>query len=158
MESPVRSKCTSMLVLLSNFRYTIQHNQLTEINKFITSIIVALVTRSKVLWWFAYAWPREWHYWKVQPCRRKCDTVGVGLETLLLAAWGCSVCSWLPTGEDVELSSSCTLAAWMLWSCHAPALMIKKWTSDLVSQPQLNVVLYKTYIGHGVCSQQEDPN
>jgi len=39
---------------------------------------------------------------------------GEGLETLLLAAWGCSVCSWLLLGEDVELSSSCTMPAWML--------------------------------------------
>jgi len=38
-------------------------------------------------------------------------TMGVGLETLLLASWGCSVCFWLPPCEDVELSS---MSAWML--------------------------------------------
>jgi len=52
---------------------------------------------------------------------RRCGLVGgsvslweMFLETLLLAAWGCSVCSWLLSGEDVDLSSSCTMPAWML--------------------------------------------
>jgi len=37
--------------------------------------------------------------------------------------------------------------------CHAPTLMIMDWTSEPVNQPQLNVI-YKTCLGHGVCSQQ----
>jgi len=59
---------------------------------------------------------------KVWPFWRKYVTVGVGLETLLLAAQGCSVCSWLSLGEDVELLA---LPAPCLPRCrHAPALMI----------------------------------
>ena len=41
-----------------------------------------------------YVWP----YW------RKYVTVGVGLETLLLAAWK-TVSSWLSSDQDVELSA-----------------------------------------------------
>jgi len=89
---------------------------------------------------------------KVWPCWRKSVTLGMGLETLLPPARGCSVCSWLPSGEDVELSAP--PAPGLPGCSHVPALMIMDWTSDPVSQPQLNVVLYKTYIGHGVCSQQ----
>ena len=39
------------------------------------------------LWWFEYAWPREWHYQEVRPCWSRCVTVGVGFDTLVLAAW-----------------------------------------------------------------------
>jgi hypothetical protein len=35
-----------------------------------------------------------------------------------------------------------------------PAMMIMDWTSEPVSQPPLNVVLYKSCLGHGVSSQQ----
>jgi hypothetical protein len=35
-----------------------------------------------------------------------------------------------------------------------PAMMIVDWTSELVSQPQLSVIPYKSYLGHGVSSQQ----
>jgi hypothetical protein len=41
--------------------------------------------------------------------------------------------------------------------CHAPTLVIMDWTSEPVSQPRLNVVLYKSCLGHGVCSQQWKP-
>jgi len=33
-----------------------------------------------MLRWFQYAWPREWHYWEMWPCWRKCVTFGVGLR------------------------------------------------------------------------------
>jgi len=39
------------------------------------------------VWWFVYAQPREWHYWKVWPCWSRCVTVGVSFETLILAPW-----------------------------------------------------------------------
>jgi hypothetical protein len=32
------------------------------------------------LWWFEYAWPREWHYKEMWPCWRKCVTVGWALR------------------------------------------------------------------------------
>jgi hypothetical protein len=35
--------------------------------------------------------------------------------------------------------------------------MIMDWTSEPISQLQINVVFYKTCLGHGVCSQQENP-
>ena len=37
------------------------------------------------LWWFEYAWPREWHY-QIWPCWKKYATMGVGFETLPIAA------------------------------------------------------------------------
>jgi hypothetical protein len=36
--------------------------------------------------------------------------------------------------------------------------MIMYWTSEAVSQPQLNVVLHKSCFGHGASSQQWNPN
>jgi hypothetical protein len=36
-------------------------------------------------------------------------------------------------------------------------MMIMDLTSETVSQPQLNVVLYKHLLGHGVSSQQWKP-
>jgi hypothetical protein len=38
-----------------------------------------------------------------------------------------------------------------------PIVMIMGWTSEPVSQPQLNVVPYKSCLGHGVSSQQWKP-
>jgi hypothetical protein len=38
--------------------------------------------------------------------------------------------------------------------CHATAMMIMDWISEPVSPLQLNVVLYKSCLGHGVCSQR----
>jgi hypothetical protein len=35
-----------------------------------------------------------------------------------------------------------------------PAMMIMDWTSEPVSQPQLNVFLYKSCFGYGIPSQQ----
>ena len=97
-----------------------------------------------LMWWFEYAWPRE------EPCWRKCVTVGAGFETLLLAgdillvAFGrrCRI-----------LCSSSTMSACLDVSM-LPTMMITDWTSEPVSQPQLNVVLYKSCFGHSVSSQQ----
>ena len=35
---------------------------------------------------FAYAWLREWHYLEVWPYWSRCVTVGLGFNTLVLAA------------------------------------------------------------------------
>jgi len=64
----------------------------------------------------------------------------------------CPVCSWLPSDENVELSV--LPAPYLPECCHVPALMIIDLISEPVSQPQLNVVIYNTCLGHGVCSQQ----
>ena len=37
------------------------------------------------LWWFEYAWPREWHYLEVWPCWSRCVTVNMGFKTIVLA-------------------------------------------------------------------------
>ena len=52
----------------------------------------------------------------VWPCWRKCFTVGVGLKTLILAAWSQS------SDEDVELSAPPVPC--LPGCCHVPALMI----------------------------------
>jgi hypothetical protein len=31
------------------------------------------------IWWFVFAWPREWHYLDVWPCWNRCGLVGVGV-------------------------------------------------------------------------------
>ena len=65
--------------------------------------------------------------------------------------------------EDAESSSSLQIKMLnsQLLQHHAyldaamlPSTMIMDGTSETVSQPQLNVVLYKSYLGHGVCIQQ----
>ena len=74
------------------------------------------------------------------PCWRKCVTVGVGFKTFLLAACK-TVLSYLPLDQDVELlvpSMPC-----LNLCCHVSAFMIMYWTSEPISQPQLNVVLLK---------------
>jgi hypothetical protein len=77
-------------------------------------------------------------------------TVGVSLwacalfNTLVLAAWKWVFC-WQPSNEDVELLAP---PAPCLAGCyHVPALMIVDWTFELVSQPQLNVVLIRVALG-----------
>jgi hypothetical protein len=39
-----------------------------------------------------------------------------------------------------------------------PAMMVMDWTSETVSQPEVNVVLYKSCLGHGVSSWQWNSN
>ena len=39
------------------------------------------------VWWFEYAWLREWHYLETWPCWRKCLTVGMAFKSFILAAW-----------------------------------------------------------------------
>ena len=58
----------------------------------------------------------------------------------------------MPVDQNVELSS--TSSAPCLLASHHDGNGLNLWT---VSQPQLNVVLYKSCSGHGVCSQQEKP-
>jgi hypothetical protein len=53
--------------------------------------------------------------------------------------------------QDIEFSAS--PAPFLPGYCHIPILMIMD-TSEPVSQPQLNIVLYKHYLGHGVCTYQ----
>ena len=48
---------------------------------------------------------------------RKCFTVGVDIEALLLAFWKI-VFSCLPVQHDVELSASCTIPVWSLPCTH----------------------------------------
>jgi hypothetical protein len=66
--------------------------------------------------------------------------MGVGFKTLILAAWE-PVFHWQPSDEDMELSAPSV--PFLSGCCHAPTLMIMYWTSELVSQPQLNVVLIR---------------
>ena len=96
-----------------------------------------------------------WHYWSM------CGLAGVvqvGLEisftcphlarmSLLLAACGsrCRI-----------LRNSSTLSAW-LDTAMLPARMIMNQTSETARQPQLNIVLGKDCLGHGVSSQQRKP-
>jgi len=95
-----------------------------------------------LLWWFDYAWLREWPYLEMWPCWSRCGLVGGschcghGLEdphpsclesSLLLAAFGTrgrTLCSYT-----------------MSW--HVPTLMIMDWSSERVSQTQCNVVLIR---------------
>ena len=106
------------------------------------------------MWWFEYAWSVG--------CGtvRRCGLVGgsvslwrVGFDAPPSAEQ--SVFSCLPSEQDVELSTPpapCLSAAAMLF-----AMMIIDRTLEPVSQPHLNVVLYKGYLGHGVSSQQWKP-
>jgi hypothetical protein len=71
------------------------------------------------MWWFEYAWPRDWHYLEVLPYWSKCVTVG--FNALVLAAWK-SVFHQQPSYENVELSAP--LAPGLPGCCHVPALMI----------------------------------
>ena len=63
--------------------------------------------------------------------------------------------SWLLSNQDsqLRLQHHIYLDAAML-----PAMMIMDWTSETVSQPQLNICFHKTCLGHSVFSQQQDPN
>ena len=95
---------------------------------------------AKTASWFEYAWPREWHDSEVWPCWGRYVTVGVGFNTFTLAAW-LLVFHYQPSDEDVELSAP--PAPCLPGGCHAPTLMITNWTSEPVSQPQLNIVLIR---------------
>ena len=80
----------------------------------------SVVKSTYYLWWFEYAWPREWHYQGLWPYWRKYVTVGVGFKTLILAPWKPVFC--LPSEQDVEhlaFPTSCLPGC-----CHVPALMI----------------------------------
>ena len=76
---------------------------------------------------------------QVWPCWSRYVTVGMGFETLILAAWK-SVFQ-KPSDEDVELSA--TPAPCLPGCCHARTLRIMGLTSEPVTQPQLNVILIR---------------
>jgi hypothetical protein len=72
--------------------------------------------------------------------------MGVCFKNLILAAWKPVFCRQ-PSDEDVEFSappSPCLPGC-----CHVPTLMIMAWTSEPVSQPQLNVVLIRVALVAG---------
>jgi hypothetical protein len=71
---------------------------------------------------------------------------GGRLWELLLTTWKSVFC--LPSEQAVEFAAP--PAPCLPGSCHAPALMMRDWNSEHVSQPQLNVVLYKSRLGHGL--------
>jgi hypothetical protein len=73
------------------------------------------------MWWYEYAWPKEWHYLEVWPFWRKCVTMGLSFKILVLAAWK-PVSSCFPLEEVVELSDPPVFC--QLGNCRAPALMI----------------------------------
>jgi len=93
-----------------------------------------------IVWWFVYAWSREWYYLEVWPCWSRCVTVGMGFKTLLLAVWN-RVFHYQPSDKDVDPSVLPALC--LPGCCHALALVITDWTSEPVSQPQLNIVLIR---------------
>jgi hypothetical protein len=66
--------------------------------------------------------------------------VWVDYKTLPLTTWE-SVFSCLPLDKDVELSAPA--APHLPGYYHTPILMIMDWTSESVSQPQLNLVLIR---------------
>jgi hypothetical protein len=89
---------------------------------------------------FEYAWHREWYYLEVWPCWGMYVTVGMGFKTLVLAAWK-PVFSCLPSEQDIEISAPSEPC--LHGHYHAPALMIMDWTSEPVSQVQLNAILLR---------------
>jgi hypothetical protein len=101
---------------------------------------------------------REWHCWEwVWPCWRKCVTVGVGFEALLLAACK-TVFSFLPSEQDVELSAP--PAPCLPGGCHASHhddTGLNLWTCKPANFSQFKVVLRKSCHGYGICSQQCTP-
>ena len=61
-----------------------------------------------------------------------------------------TVYSWLPLYEDAKLSVS--PMPWLLECSMLPTLMIMDLSPEPVSQSQLNAILYKRCLGHGICS------
>ena len=77
----------------------------------------------------------EW----VWPCWRNCVTIEVGFKNLLLAVWKPIDLLLFAFGARHRILSNSHIC---LTGCyHAPTLMLMAWTSEPVSQPQLNVVL-----------------
>ena len=98
---------------------------------------------------------REWHYLRVI---RRCGLVGgsvsqeVGFEVSKAQPRSSVSLFLLPVDPDVKFSllqhRVCPRATML------PDTMTMDWISETVSQPQLNVFLYKRGHGHGVSSQQ----
>ena len=67
-----------------------------------------------------------------------------------------------PSAEDslflAALELSAPPAPSLPAGCHASCHNDNRPNLKLVSQPQLNVCLYKSVLGHGVFSQQQKPN
>ena len=66
--------------------------------------------------------------------------------------------SWLPSDQDIELLTLSPAAC--LSTCRHVAHHDDNgpnWTTETVSQPQLNLFLYKSRHGHSVSSQQQNP-
>jgi hypothetical protein len=38
------------------------------------------ICRYIYMWWFEYAWPKEWHYLEVWLCWSRCGLVGIGVS------------------------------------------------------------------------------
>jgi hypothetical protein len=72
--------------------------------------------------------------------------------TLLLAEWKTVVLSCLPLKQD-ENSQLLLQYHICLDGAMLPAMMIMDQSSKPVRQPQLNLVPYKSCLGHGVFSQ-----
>ena len=67
----------------------------------------------------------------------------MGFKILILAAWK-TVLSCLPSEQYIELSAPPVPC--LPGCCHVPALMIIDWTSEPISQIQLNVVLIRVVL------------
>ena len=78
-----------------------------------------------------------------------------GLRSSSLVWLGCLSLLLLFLNEHVTLSSSPTMPAFFGHAfCHDD----DGWTSETVSQPQWNVTLYRSGLGHGASTQRRNPN
>ena len=112
------------------------------------------------VWWFEYAWP------KGSGTVRRCSLVG-GSVTVGVACRGFLLCSgstYCRTGLLLAaFSSRCrtiSSSSWHHVCLHAamlPVMIIMVCISETVSQPHLNVCLYKSCHGHSVSLQQLNP-
>ena len=50
------------------------------------------------VWWFVYAWLREWQYLKAWPCWNRCGLVGIGVSL-----WALALTPLNPTCLEVSL-------------------------------------------------------
>jgi hypothetical protein len=90
----------------------------------------------------------EWMW----PCWRKCVTVGVGFDILLLVLGRQSSSAYL----QIKMQNFQLLVQHQvhLDAALLSTMMIMDLTSETVNHPQLNVALYKSCFGHDVSSWQ----